>query len=697
PEAFVEFVGGDRLPGRVIGLRPAESNPYDRPEDALLVETAIPHEWPLDRSGREPALVSVRWVSRVVWERGRREKLRPGTVFLRDGRRLDYRSIRWTPEGLKLLRESEVVELSYGKIAEVHLPTIDPWDAYYEQLATMNTECETPLWRIATSDGLRATATADRTDATHHGNGGDPNSWRRRIQPAWALTPFWVRWRTIDELRLFPAHKPPLSMFPPSAVTSRHSFGGGWPPRFDANVQGGRLVSGGASRGWGIGVQAACRVEFALPPAVLAFSSSCGLDALAGSGGCAQAVVKLASGSGEQELFRSPPLVGSQTVVATNRLELSPNATRTLILEADSLDQGGPDGADPLDVRDALDWIEPTLECDPALVREEVRRRAPKLIPALAGWVSATGDATPIAASSRWDERRDAPSYRLEVAPREKIFSLQRTLVLGPNDRWLNLIVGRPGDYSQSPKMAIALDGEPLAELEVPVRTSEEISPLRIKLPPVGKKKATLTLTQSPSPANARLDWRGVTTTANPLGLLPIVEDNASVVSLLNEGEGQARWSSDEPFAGKGSLTVVNGLKGTTRLDGLSAAIRDRPALGEYRFLRFAWKKPKGKRIAFHIGHDGAFGREAVRRKEPGFSYEAGRDLDPKDGARSLDRKAPENWQVVDVDLFNDFGPFTFTGFAIESDDGEPAYIDAVYLARDRRDFELIETPRNQK
>jgi hypothetical protein len=84
----------------------------------------------------------------------------------------------------------------------------------------------------------------------------------------------------------------------------------------------------------------------------------------------------------------------------------------------------------------------------------------------------------------------------------------------------------------------------------------------------------------------------------------------------------------------------------------------------------------------------------AGRGLEFGYRYLRGRgnaDLGP---ALKLDRQLPKDWQRLDRDLFGDFGEFTLTGFSLICPDGEAAWFDEIYLARDHRDFEHLPSRR---
>ena len=67
-----------------------------------------------------------------------------------------------------------------------------------------------------------------------------------------------------------------------------------------------------------------------------------------------------------------------------------PDAQLVIVSHPDSADR--PPGADPLDVRDVVDWLEPQLNLDLEKLRVEVHRQLPRLLPGLEGWTVAGGE-----------------------------------------------------------------------------------------------------------------------------------------------------------------------------------------------------------------------------------------------------------------------------------------------------------------
>jgi hypothetical protein len=175
---------------------------------------------------------------------------------------------------------------------------------------------------------------------------------------------------------------------------------------------------------------------------------------------------------------------------------------------------------------------------------------------------------------------------------------------------------------------------------------------------------------------------------AAPPGLLRVFEDEAAFVSLLTDGGGKAALEAADKFSGGQSLKVTPDQRFTAMLPGLGVKIRQNPGPGEYRYLRFAWKKRGGTAICLQLNHDGAWGPTGASPTK--FRYHAGPGPECFGASLAVDRNLPVDWVVVTRDLFADFGEFTWTGLALSPIDGDYALFDHLYLARTPKDFEAL-------
>ncbi len=454
----------------------------------------------------------VRWVRRIAWQWRGSDLYQPGTLFYLDGRKLKFRSIRLEQNSARVLLAEGVAEASFGEIAELHLPWADPWEAYYEALVPLAPRGEGLLMQIETAGGLRVTASTERFQSRSRGDPNDPKSWVQLFQPAWSDDPFWIEHRSIRLRRCFPPQRVPLPLIAPRRTRQESPLGGSWPAQVNRSVQGGPLSSGGAQYGWGFGVQARTELEFDLPPFARSLRARAGLDRAAGSGGCARALIT----AGSEPLFRSNLLIGSGRVADTGSLPLeSRGQPLPLLLVADLAHADRPPGADPLDIRDSLDWLEPEVELDPGALRQEILRRAPRAIPAWQGF-TVEGSETPVEIVNRW-EGADPRTLRarLEVAPLLKYLKLSRQAELGGDER---LLLGLSRQQGRPPaRVQVVVNGRPAGEFEAPERRGGvEPEAIPVPLEGRGKRRAVIEIFQHMGGPQTSIEWRALSIAPAP-------------------------------------------------------------------------------------------------------------------------------------------------------------------------------------
>jgi hypothetical protein len=695
PEAFVEFLGGDRLPGRVLEYRDGSESPYERLPAHFVIDQ---NRYELRTPPRESLRATTRWLRRVVWQRRGDERFAPGTLFARDGRQLKFRSLRWQQTAVRVLLEEGTAELPFSQIAELHLPRQDPWNACYEQLAILSPDGAARLVHLETSDGLKATASTERFEARANGPAGDSRFWLHMLQPAWSLDPLWLRFQTIHLRRHGPPEHVALSdveLIPEAEVTLH---GGHWGWRLDRNVQGGLLRNGGNDFGWGIGTHAPLKLQVPLPAAARVFRTRLGLDEIAGRGGCARGLVLL--GDAGKPHFQSELLVGAEKTVSAPAIAIPSGGQRTLTLVTDPALKGRPKGADPLNIRDMLDWLEPELELDKNALQREIRRRAVAAIPTWEGW-TVSGDKSDAAEAvqllNRWDKSEPAgEAFRIEVLPGTAAIKLSRTVRIRDSDRWLCLCVSRFPDGTTPAKIEVRIDTKRVASFDVPLRApGSDPEPLLISLREYRGREAKIEISQLAAGPQAKVDWRSIAILPHRPGLLPLFEEQASFAKSLTDGEAAAAVENQDRHAGLVCLKVTPSDKGAEKgghnLAGLPVEIRERPRLGQYRYVRFAWKKKGGTRICLQLGHDGHFGPEEDASPSPTFRYDAGTGPVSYKAALRIATAKPSEWTVVTRDLYADFGKFTLTGLSFAAVDGDYALFDHIYLGRSMDDFQRIE------
>jgi hypothetical protein len=510
PTTRVELIGGDILPGRVMGMRAGGQSPAESLPMHVLVAPSPPLERPSAPS-RTAIRVPTRWVQRIVWQPVA-TTYRPGTLFGRDGRQIAFRAVRVGEEAVRLLVESGVEEVPLAEIAELHFPAADPWETYLEQLAALTPGPTGRLISWETADGLRVTASTARFQAWSPNTVEDPNRCYHMLQPAWSLDPLWVPFRKIRLRTYLAPEQVPLSWFAPVEVRQQSAFGGSWRWQADRSVEGGPLTCGARLFAWGFGVHALSELQFALPASGVAFRTRLGLDAVVGDGGSVQASILVQPGA--KKLYESPILVGARESFDTGRLALGDAVPgRRLVLLVDPAHERRPPGADPFDIRDHFDWLEPEIELDRQRLGAEVSARAARLVTAWSGWQV---EPPAVGLVSQWfAQPADRPGYRLLAAAKEPLV-LSRQVSIGPSSDVLLVSVSRPED-SPSSRIEVRAGGKTTAEFEVPaVRPGRRAKPIEVTLADYRGARVPLTITQRSSDPQAAVEWERLELTAQP-------------------------------------------------------------------------------------------------------------------------------------------------------------------------------------
>jgi hypothetical protein len=270
----------------------------------------------------------------------------------------------------------------------------------------------------------------------------------------------------------------------------------------------------------------------------------------------------------------------------------------------------------------------------------------------------------------------------------------------GETGRLVGRVV-RNGGYAQP--VTVTLEGlpqgYPAPKTELPADQSDFTLPVSF---PYGAKTGKLegiklVATSIPNPMNAAAVLRSEPV-AVALNVVPgekppaepplaVFEDDPKFAEYLNQGGGQVSLIENDKFAGKAAVQVTPDQRFNPALPGLGVKIRENPGPGEYRFLRYAWKKKGGESICLQINHDSAWGPQGDKPAK--FRYHSGPGGECYSASLLVDQNLPGEWVVVTRDLFGDFGEFTFTGLALSAIDGEAALYDHIYLGRSMADFEL--------
>jgi len=685
PAAFVELLGGDRLPGEVVGFSPGAGlyRPGATGPPHLMVRPSTGYAFP-----GEPDLRTIRVVAdvvrRIVWKADRHERpWRPQTLFFRDGRQVRYRSMRWESDGMRVLLEDGARTVRFDELVEIHFAARDSWRLHFRQLAVLAPAGDERLIRVETAGGLIATGSDARFVPAHHHGEHEPQRWYHMLQPAWSLDALWVHFPSIHTWKFFAPHEMPLSRLLPSGVWERSFLGRGWRWQVNRSVHGEPLQSGGQRHGWGLGVHALCELEFRLPPFARRFRTKIGLDHQSGGGGCVRA--KILAGSVDREeqslLFDSGFLIGSERGVDTGDLVLlpDPESGMTLTLLADPAHDERPTGADPLDIRDSLDWLEPLVTLDPQRVREETRRHKRAWIPAWEGWeLISDGDDYRLQTLWHADHPEKEPVHLATVLANSSLV-LQRSIEPPEEMRWL-LVQAFRLDEEEAGRLEVLLDGEVVGQLKIP-RDEPGQAPLAIALPDRDADELDFQLRLQPRRGPVRIVWESLSVADRLPTLVALVEDDIEPLAEQG-GEGSARVGRDDPYTGSACLRLAAAEDASVRLAHLDFPIREKPAVGEFRYLRFAVRMTGRVRACWELQSD--------ELQHHPLRYDAGVGPPARGEARRVLSSVPPQWVVITRDLFDDFGPFDLTGIELAALGDGQVWLDHVYLARSEEDFDLI-------
>jgi S1-C subfamily serine protease len=672
PKAFVEMTNGDRLPGEVLAFRAAGVWDDESLPAHFLVRTPVGYRHTED--GRPPVVrVAERFVRRIVWQRQfAGNYYEPGTVSSRDGSVAKFRALRFDADAARILQESGTRKASFGEIAELHLANRDPWQSYYDELAAVNPDLQARMLQVETSGGLIATASTARFDAHDGGDGNNSDRWLHALQPAWSLDLLWVRRSTIWIYRSFVPHQVPLSRIAPSRIQARGLLGGAWPWQANRSVEGGLLQSGKQGFGWGLGVHAFSQLHFPLPAAVQKFRTRVGLDETAGGGGCVR--VRVYGGSmGEPPLYESPFMVGSDKTLDVGPLPLKGPAQgqKELILQVDPAHDGRPPGADPFDVRDMLDWLEPELELDPAALKAEVGRPHRVDPASWEGWQVLVEKDAAIGAANVFDKSGpDRGAFLTTIRAEKQPFVLRRMLQVEPDQHWLLISASLHANSGDNPKLQVRIDGRPMAEYMVPVSPNPRSEPVLMAFPlsQFQGHAILVELAQTPGDPRSAVFWRHIRMAEQTPGQYCVLGPQTKPVALDPESKGTAEMIDDDYFGRKQVLKVTPGGRFRIATFQPPLSLRNWPPLGNYQMLHCVLHKQGKGRVSIELEHENS-------EKQP-LVYDLGKGPPSRPEAKqAFPGELPEEWTVIDRHLTNDFGERAITGIVVSVPDGEAALL----------------------
>ncbi len=162
-----------------------------------------------------------------------------------------------------------------------------------------------------------------------------------------------------------------------------------------------------------------------------------------------------------------------------------------------------------------------------------------------------------------------------------------------------------------------------------------------------------------------------------PTSAQVLIEDDPAIIQALIEGDGSARLDRQDRTSGAASL-IVDGQKSAAKIGAWAFPIRQHPQAGEYRFLRFAWKKRGGGGLMIEAARDGHWRSQ----EQTNASWVAGENTTGWPAIIVSDQ-APAEWAIVTRDLWQDggdWGDWSLTGLGATAINGGEVRLDAVIL-----------------
>jgi S1-C subfamily serine protease len=423
---------------------------------------------------------------------------------------------------------------------------------------------------------------------------------------------------------------------------------------------------------------------FSLPAGAKTFRTRIGLDRIAGDGGCTRARVFAGSTDGTP-LYESPLLIGSHETIDTGPIALTgaSEAPTRLILQVDVAHDNRPRGADPLDIRDTFDWLEPIVELDAQRLRAKLATYSERAISAWRDWAVAE-ERPAYRLVNYWDNVDPLPGcFRTAVVAEDTPLKLTRKVSVEEGSRWLVLGVTRPDNYTTQPAtIEIRVNGDTLTREAVPIRDRSRPNPvpLVVSLSKYKGRPVTLDIVQSAGDSRSLVHWEAVHITDQIPTLLCLFEDDGKFQAVDPELESRASLVGEDRHMGDRAVKIIGpGRFELVRPDEV-LRVRENPAWGDYRFLRFAFRKVGGGRICLELAHKG-------QQQEPA-RYDAGRgDSSYGDAQRIWQLELPDAWIVQTLDLYASFGNLDVTALVLGVPDGGHALFDHIHLARTQEDF----------
>jgi S1-C subfamily serine protease len=267
------------------------------------------------------------------------------------------------------------------------------------------------------------------------------------------------------------------------------------------------------------------------------------------------------------------------------------------------------------------------------------------------------------------------------MRPGPKGVTLSRELQLTPEDRWLLLAVRRTSG-APAGKIFARINGEPAGEFEIPFFGNEMPKPLTLPLGKYAGQKVRVELEQREAEKPEFVIWTALTVASQLPTTLRLFEDEARGLRPNPLPVGTAQLIDEDPYSGARCIRLSPAKGQGISLADLVVRIRERPLIGEFRYLRFAVRMSGNVRLGMECLP--TVEDQRVRK------YDAGVGPPAIEGAVRMLGTAPTEWVVKTQDLFANFGAYDLQEIRFLAVGEGTVYLDHLYLARSEQDFNEI-------
>lgn len=163
-----------------------------------------------------------------------------------------------------------------------------------------------------------------------------------------------------------------------------------------------------------------------------------------------------------------------------------------------------------------------------------------------------------------------------------------------------------------------------------------------------------------------------------PRPVLVLFDEEEPFLAALTKGTAPSRFEREDTSQGSLAVAVAPQEKFAEQIADWKLPVREKPQAGEYRYLRYAWKKTGGGGAMLEVARDGKW-PPARQTPAPGGRYVAGANETGLD-AIVVAPSAPNDWTEVTIDLWKDLGDCHITGLSLMSSGRGETLFDTMLL-----------------